>query len=351
MKTIKKRSALALVLSLTIILTTLATSIAAFGQTPATNKTPMLISESRSFYQLKSQAIVKKPLKDGQLLVTVNDMEVALIITDETIIINSQTGLPASLEDIKANDTLFVHYSAAMTRSLPPQSRAIAIVTQIKENIPHAELFTVREIISRKDGEVRALNKEGGLIATFLEENPLTAYKTKQIVTIDDIQVGTQLFIWYDIVLMSYPGQTAAIKAVLVGQEEGLGVRAVYTPMAGADSATVTIQDKTIQKGDKNLLDQRGILMVPLRSVAEALGFTVVWNGKDQSIFLDDGTAKTTLYIGQDSYFKASSKAIGLTQNFCLGQAPTLIESTTFVPASLFNLLYSDNNAVKIEVK
>ena len=209
--------------------------------------------------------------------------------------------MPASPETLKAGDKIFAYYSAAMTRSLPPQSQAIAIVTQIQENVSHAELFTVGEIISREDGEVRALNKEGSLIVTFLKENPLAPFKTKQIATTEDIQAGTQLFIWYDIMLMSYPGQTAALKAVLVGQED--------------------------------------IPMVPLRSVAEDLGFTVVWDGKEQSIFLDNGTVKTTLCIGQDSYFKASSQAIGLTQNHRLGKAPVLIDSKTYVPASLFDFL------------
>lgn len=300
MKTIKTSSAFAFVLSLTIILTTLATSIAAFAQAPE-EENPAFISAPSYSNQLQGEATVKQPFKDGQLLVEVDGMDIALIISEKTLIIDSKTGLPASLENLKASDKIFVYYSAAMTRSLPPQSQAIAIVTQIQENTSHAELFTVGEIISREDGQVRALNQEGSLIVTFLEENPLTPFKTKQIVTIEDIQAGTQLFIWYEIVLMSYPGQTAALKAVLVGQED--------------------------------------IPMVPLRSVAEGLGFTVVWNGKEQSIFLDNGIVKTTLYIGQDSYFKASSQAIGLTQNHRLGRAPVLIENKTYVPASLFDFL------------
>ena len=301
MKTIKKGTAFAFVLSLTVILTTLTASIAAFAQAPEAQEEIAFMSTPFYSNQLQGQATVKQPLKDGQLLVELDGMDIALIISEETLAIDSKTGLPASLETLKAGDTIFAYYSAAMTRSLPPQSQAIAIVTQIEENTPHAELFTVGEIISREDGQVRALNREGSLIVTLLAENPLTPFKTKQIVRIEDIQVGTRLFIWYDIVLMSYPGQTAAQKAVLIGQED--------------------------------------IPMVPLRSVAEGLGFTVVWKGSEQSIFLDNGIVKTTLYIGQDSYFKASSKAIGLTQNHRLGRAPVLIDSKTYVPATLFDFL------------
>ncbi len=349
MKAQKKGLALGLILSLTLVVATVATSITSFADTVSIQAISTL--EPNISDHLKGNAIVKAPINNDQLLVTVNELEVALNISEETLIIDSKTGLPASLKDLKVDDAIFIYYSPAMTRSLPPQSHGIAIVTGVETNKSHAELFTVKEIIFKNEGEIRALNKDGDLIVSFSKDVPLTPYKTKQIVTIDDIQVGTQLFIWYDIVAMSYPGQTGATKAVLVGQEEGLGVRAVYTPMAGVDTVSVTIQDKAIQLGSKNPIDQKGLLMLPLRAVAEDLGFKVTWNGKDQSILLNDGTVKTTLYIGDDSYFKASSQAIGLTQNFRLGVAPMLVGNSTYVPAALFNLLYSNNEAVKIELK
>lgn len=355
MKLQEKGLAFALALYLTLVIAAVDPQITAFAETSriealseqTTNAAPLSFVSR----QLKGAAIVKSPLENNQLLVTVNNMDVVLNISEETLVIDSKTGLPASLSELKAGDAIFAYYSAAMTRSLPPQSHAIAIVTQVEKDKSHAEFFTVREIISRGDEEVRALNKEGDLIATFSKENALTPYITKQIVTLDDIQVGTQLFVWYDIVALSYPGQTLATKSVLVGQEEGLGVRAVYTPMAGVDAVTVFIKDQALQLGGKTLIDQNGLLMVPLRSVAEGLGFKVVWQGADQSVLLDNGTVKTTLRIGADSYFKASSQAIGLTQNFRIGAAPILIDDSVYAPAALFNLLYSDNGAVKIQLK
>jgi len=353
MKSQKKRITFALVLSLTLAMSTVSTTITAFAETnaiePIMSLEPVMpILSPVISSQLRGNAIVKAPLVNDQLLVYVNEMDVSLNISEETLVIDSKTGLPASLAELKADDTVFIYYSAAMTRSLPPQSNAIAIVTQVEMNKSHAELFTVKEIISRNDNEVRALNKDGDLIVTFLKETSITPFKTKQIVSIDDIQVGTRLFIWYEIVAMSYPGQTGAIKTVFVDQNEGLSVRAVYTPMAGVDAVKMTIMEKAINLGGKKPADQNGLLMVPLRSTAVGLGFTVSWNGEDQSILLDDGTVKTTLYIGNDSYFKASSKAIGLTQSFQLGAAPILIDGSTYVPAALYNLLYSNNDAVKI---
>lgn len=356
MKALKKGLAFALALSFTLVAATVANPATAFAETSrfdtlSGQKTDSATPPSFLSSQLKGDAIVKAPLENDQLLVNVNNMDVALNISEKTLVIDSKTGLPASLKELKAGDAIFAYYSAAMTRSLPPQSHAIAIVTQVEKDKSHSEFFTVKEIISRDDGEVRALNKEGDLIVTFSKDNSLVPYKTKQIVTLDDIHVGTQLFVWYDIVALSYPGQTAATKSVLVGQEEGLGVRAVYTPMAGVDAVTITIKDQAIQLDGKTLMDQNGLLMIPLRTVTKGLGFKVVWNGVDQSILLDNDTVKTTLYIGNDNYFNASCQAIGLTQNFNIGAAPMLIDNRTYVPAALFNLLYSDNEAVKIQLK
>ncbi len=206
----KNRIAFVIVLVLTIVITIGAIS----AQEPN-----LTIPSSQISDQLQGNAIVKAPLRNGQLLVSVNEMDILLNISEETLVIDSMTGLSRSLEDLKVNDSIFVHYVKIAVYSMPPQAHAIAIVTQEEENKNHAEFFIVKEIISREDGEVRAINKEGNLIATFFQENPLMSYKTEQVMTLDDIEVGTKLFIWFEEVQTSYPGQTRVIKTVLVGQE------------------------------------------------------------------------------------------------------------------------------------
>ncbi len=345
MKTTKKISGLIMLLALTLFITSTIPLVSHAEEIDFTAPSSLKAFEG----QLKDYAVVKKSLENNFLLVTINNTDIALNITEETLAIDSKTGIAASISDLKAGDNIFVYYSAVMTKSLPPQSHAIAIITQTEPNKSHAELFTVREIISRKDGLVRALNKEGDLIVAFSKDISLTPYKTKQLVALEDIQVGTQLFIWYEIVALSYPGQTGATKAVIVGQAEGLGVRAVYTPISGATATKLFIQNKAMELSQKPLIDKNGLLMIPLRAVAEELGFKVTWNNNERSVFLDNSLVNTTLKIGEDAYYKASSQALGLTQSFQLGEAPVIIGNTTYVPASLFNLLYSDNNAVKVE--
>ena len=80
-------------------------------------------------------------------------------------------------------------------------------------------------------------------------------------------------------------------------------------------------------------------IMLPLRSVAEKLGFKVEWDGETQSVSLDNGEVNTKIRIGEDSYYMASSKAIGMSAPTALGAAPVNKNGTTFVPAEMFNIL------------
>lgn len=66
--------------------------------------------------------------------------------------------------------------------------------------------------------------------------------------------------------------------------------------------------------------------MIPLREVAEGLGYTVNWNDENWSIELFKGASYITMAIGEDAY------AFGRMAHRPLGKAPTLIDDKTYVP-------------------
>ena len=73
-----------------------------------------------------------------------------------------------------------------------------------------------------------------------------------------------------------------------------------------------------------------GHTIIPLRSVAEGLGFTVEWHEDSQSISLTRGAQYISMAIGSDSYSFSRMAPVSL------GMAPTLVDgSTTYVPATL----------------
>ena len=91
------------------------------------------------------------------------------------------------------------------------------------------------------------------------------------------------------------------------------------------------------------------VIIVPLRTIAEQLGFTVTWNG-DGTVTVDSGEMHTTITIGEDSYQAITSieGAVGATAPLRLGAAPYVVDGTTYVPLEMFNVLLG-NGAVDLE--
>lgn len=121
----------------------------------------------------------------------------------------------------------------------------------------------------------------------------------------------------------------AAVSAAEPEQEIMLIASAPYT--LNVNGKTAGVKYEVYKENDK--------IMVPLRFVAENLGFKVEWNEENQAVRLDDGTVNTMVHIGDDSYYMASSTAIGMSAPTPLGAAPVIKGEFTYVPADMFNIL------------
>lgn len=86
---------------------------------------------------------------------------------------------------------------------------------------------------------------------------------------------------------------------------------------------TVKVNGKTILFPDQPPVVQNERTLVPVRFVAEALGYDVTWNQADNSAVIDDG--KIVLYIG-----KKTAKING--KSVTLDVASTVIHNRTMVP-------------------
>ncbi len=92
-------------------------------------------------------------------------------------------------------------------------------------------------------------------------------------------------------------------------------------------------------------------IAVPLRAVAEKLGFKVTWNG-DGTIGLNNGVMNCTVTLGKDSYQVVTSVEglDGMSAPFSLGMAPYTVGGTSYVPLGLFEaLLGNQAGAVTME--
>lgn len=449
---------------------------------------------------------------------------VRLNLSDDTVYLDTQTGAAADPADIKTGDTIYAYYSAAMTRSIPPQAACYAVLVNLDDQSAPAHFLTAGEITDNPDGSVKVLTQDGSMLVTVGKDAPIAKYADPASVTNADIKTGTRFFAWYDFYATSYPGQAGAVKVVLLpgtadafqygepypyrlsmpavitevrvatyegdillvpsvtvqtdegktmtvnlGEttwfvdgktgsvsrwtdvneqkkvlQKGAGCTVYYNQtesgsepaqvtaeafILNADSETATaaphlltaesvtqnadgsvtllsnngttqvaaaadmpfssaVTDKAVQNTDIRmgseliawyasgeetdagqvratkavLLPNRdraltiiaygdtaigtakvenGVVMVPLRLVAETLGFTVTWDGQEECVHLTNGTVQTTVRLGEDGYYKATAipGAVGLTAMFSLGAPSYETDGTTWAPAELLNLL------------
>lgn len=74
--------------------------------------------------------------------------------------------------------------------------------------------------------------------------------------------------------------------------------------------------------------NSKGVVMVPVRDIAEALDYKLTWNGKTKPIELTKDGQWTKITLGKNSY------SFARMANFELEAAPELKNGTTYVPAS-----------------
>lgn len=122
----------------------------------------------------------------------------------------------------------------------------------------------------------------------------------------------------------------------------------------GASSVSAFAADKNFDKITVNnmvLEDAHSItvndkVMIPLRAIAEKLGFDVTWNGESRKIELTKLPVYITCLIGTDGY------TFSRTAPMKLGSAPVIYENKTYVPLNFVDEIldgsYTTDNGLAI---
>lgn len=113
--------------------------------------------------------------------------------------------------------------------------------------------------------------------------------------------------------------------------------------LAGAAAITILTSATAFAEGVNGPLNTvfetvDNVIMVPLRSNAESLGYTVEWNGETSTVSIISGARSATFTIGEDAY------TVAKTAPMSLGSAPILFGGdTTYVPLTFFTELLDIN--------
>lgn len=151
---------------------------------------------------------------DDYIIGKIENLEVQLNVSEDTVILNAKTGAAASITDIKKGDSLDVCYSTVMTKSLPPQTSAymIAIDSEgIGANLIHAD-----EVETDSEGNVSVTDNSRNVIIAIPKDAQVTPYRTKNIVKLADITKGSEIVCMYNFETLSIPAHTSTSRVILV---------------------------------------------------------------------------------------------------------------------------------------
>lgn len=122
----------------------------------------------------------------GEMLLTINP--------ESTIIIDSQTQTPIELTDVQPGK--FVAYLGdAMTMSLPPECETNVVFANIQEDEDTPYYISVKEKLTIVDGNAM-LTAADGTSCEITPDTTIRPYKTKNIVTEEDIVTGGECLVW-----------------------------------------------------------------------------------------------------------------------------------------------------------
>lgn len=138
-------------------------------------------------------------------------------------------------ETLKEGEGVYIFHSPIQTRSLPPQSPALAIVRNTPMDAGQAMYHKVEELtILEDDGQAGILTDGGSLKVLFDDQTEIVNYQDGTALTKDDIKVNCHIMAWYSVVAEQYPGQTYT-KHILV------------LPEAASDTDTVVENVGTVE--------------------------------------------------------------------------------------------------------
>lgn len=265
---------------------------------------------------------------NGKLTVEFGEYDsIVLHIQPGTVIIDAESGSPASIAD-RETDRVKIYHSPVVALSFPPQSSALVIALDLPENSFSPNYHIIEAIYWEDEDTLRLTVDNGGLHITLNRETPLRPHLTRQIVLLESISVGDSMLFWYEIVGMSFPGQANPTNAVWVrtgetqtavdyNEDEEYG-ESIQPPRLFALPGTGIMRD--------------GIEFFPLRSTIAEVGLTPVWNPANATATTTVGGIDFVLASGY-SMFWSNGIAVSLPASV------VILNDLMYVPYAFFDSL------------
>lgn len=253
--------------------------------------------------------------EEGRLSIVVeNDQEepgnIAIFyVLEETFLVSNKTMDIVDRSYLEEGMKVMAYYPSDIILPMiyPPRIPADVVAVIENEEYTNVEVYRFDENLLSTDG----------ILQIFPDEETVIVDREGNLLEKEDIR-NSKAVVFYGIAELSLPAKAVPQKVIVLKEQLKDTGRAVIEGVETVLNKPMYMKDNTI--------------MVPLRQIAEALGYEVKWNGENYSVEIMKGAHWFLVKIGEDDYNFAKMK----TQ---LGIAPELVDSTTYVPVEFLELM------------
>lgn len=268
--------------------------LASGAQALAEENDIMLINEESEIQFVKSES----PITEERLTVD----EKGIKAEDFKYFYNN-LGEKIKAEDIKKGDEVITYKEG---------EKGIAAILMMKDTYSAPDVDYYK--ISDSFGDV--VNLKNDLALHLNEEIPTENADGEKLAaaTAKDLD-GSLVLAFCTATAMSIPAQATPEKIIILEK---------------AEQKDETKELKEIKVSADKVVKKDDVVMLPMREVAEGMGYEVGWNGEKRSITVGTVQMGVNFAIGENKYFKSKMTP------FVLDKAPELINELTYVPAGFF---------------
>lgn len=297
------------VLTATVILTTTLTAVPTYASDEKTGQVVESEEDVTTIFLHAEGKITKYEQQEGRKMFVVkeDDREDHLLITATTPIFDQTTGERLTIDQVKEGQTVHYYYdrNKPMILIYPAQISPDFVVVEQEKQMGHVFVGTFNEQFVSND-QALELN---------IDEETIIENQYGKTVSIQELK-DQELIVFYTMTTRSLPPQTSPTKVI------------VFEP-----------QEKAIQTIDEIIRQdfevRNGTMMIPLRKVAEKLGYEVeVIKGTHSALVMKENLSFT---ITRDEKSYGYNKSIAQFE-----QEPFLKNGKTYVPQSFVQQLLAN---------
>ncbi|MDR3348265.1 MAG: copper amine oxidase N-terminal domain-containing protein [Acidaminococcales bacterium] len=191
--------------------------------------------------------------------------EIVLLAVAAGYVLDGATGRALDISALSPGIEVTAYYAPNITRSLPPQAKAIAVVTGAG---PETARYFKAGQVERLPGGIRVLNDNRDQYIAITGE----VFSQAQ-----EITAGGEFLAWYPVSTLSMPGQATALRVLPLNRAR--------------PDIVVDLRDGSVMAGGRKvrpepLKGEGDALFLPLRAICENFGYKVEWEKESRTAFL-----------------------------------------------------------------